>query len=93
MRPEQYDAFVDLCCDIYNVLREHAALLVSLCSLAIPCNLPELQEEKDVMWIYDKLLVGATDEEASDHFKKVLEISLNTRGTRMNDAVHMIAHA
>ena len=21
MRPEQYEAFVDLCCDIYNVLR------------------------------------------------------------------------
>ena len=30
---------------------------VSLFSLAIPCNLPELQEEKDVMWIYEKLLV------------------------------------
>jgi phosphatidylinositol kinase/protein kinase (PI-3 family) len=93
MRPEQYEAFVDLCCDIYNILRENSNLLVSLFSLAIPCNLPELQSENDVMWIYEKLLVGSTDEEASEHFRKELEVSLNTRGTRINDAAHMIAHA
>lgn len=90
---DQYAAFVDLCCDIYNILREHSVLLVSLFSLAIPCSLPELQEEKDVCWIYEKLLVGATEQEAADHFKKQLEISLNTRGTRLNDAAHMLAHA
>ena len=33
---------------------------VSLFSLAIPCNLPELQEERDVMWIYEKLMVIGT---------------------------------
>lgn len=90
---EQYEAFVDLCCDVYNILREQAILLVSLFSLAIPCNLPELQEEKDVIWIYEKLLVGASEEEAADHFRKQLAISLKTRGTRINDAAHMLAHA
>jgi phosphatidylinositol-4,5-bisphosphate 3-kinase len=90
---DQYESFVDLCCDVYNILRENSVLLVSLFSLAIPCNLPELQVEEDVLWIYEKLLVGATDEEAADHFKKQLEISLNTRGTRLNDAAHMLAHA
>jgi hypothetical protein len=89
----QYELFVDLCCDVYNILREHSVLLVSLFSLAIPCNLPELQKEEDVEWIYDKLLVGATEEEASAHFKSQLLVSLNTRGTRINDAAHMLAHA
>ena len=93
MSDEQYTQFVELCCDAYNILRDHSALLVSLVSLAIPCELPELQEEKDVQWMYDKLLVGKSDEEAAEHFKKELEISLNTRGTRINDAAHMIAHA
>jgi Phosphatidylinositol 3- and 4-kinase/Phosphoinositide 3-kinase family, accessory domain (PIK domain) len=93
MRPDQYGTFVELCCDIYNILRRHSSLLVSLFSLAIPCNLPELQEEEDVSWIYEKLLVGKTDEEAAIHFREELERSLNTRGTRINDAVHMIAHA
>ena len=90
---DQYESFVDLCCDVYNILREQSMLLVSLFSLAIPCNLPELQAEKDVLWIYEKLLVGADDEEAAAHFKSVLDISLDTRGTRINDAFHMMAHA
>lgn len=93
MRADQYDTFVELCCDIYNILRCHSSLLVSLFSLAIPCNLPELQSEEDVIWIYEKLLVGKSNEEAAVHFRSELELSLNTRGTRINDAVHMIAHA
>lgn len=93
MRDAQYAAFQDLCCDVYNILREHAMLLVSLCSLAIPCNLPELREEKHVLWIYDKLLVGASDEEASAHFREQLDISLHTKGTQLNDAAHMLVHA
>lgn len=93
MRPDQYEMFTDLCCDIYNILREHAALLTSLCSLAIPCQLPELSEEKDVMWIYEKLLVGASDEDAEAHFRQELEVALNTKTTLLNDAAHMLKHA
>jgi phosphatidylinositol-4,5-bisphosphate 3-kinase len=93
MRADQFDTFVELCCDVYNVLRRHSSLLVSLFSLAIPCNLPELQSEEDVVWIHEKLLVGKSDEEAAAHFRSELDLSLNTRGTRINDAVHMIAHA
>jgi phosphatidylinositol-4,5-bisphosphate 3-kinase catalytic subunit alpha/beta/delta len=93
MREDQYEEFINLCCDAYNILRENAMLLVSLCSLAIPCNLPELQEEKDVLWLYEKLLIGATDEEAAAHFKEQLMISLKTKGTRINDAAHMLKHA
>jgi len=90
---EKYDDFVQLCCHCYNILRDNASLLVSLVSLAIPCNLPELREEKDVLWIYEKLLLGATDEEAAEHFKDELEASLKTVGTRVNDSFHMLAHA
>mmetsp|Transcript_34230 Transcript_34230/g.75420 ORF Transcript_34230/g.75420 Transcript_34230/m.75420 type:complete len:1239 (+) Transcript_34230:443-4159(+) len=90
---DQFEGFVDLCCDVYNILREHSMLLVSLFSLAIPCNLPELQAEKDVMWIYDKLLVAEDDETAAEHFRGTLDIALSTRSTRLNDAAHMLAHA
>jgi hypothetical protein len=65
----------------------------SLCALAIPCNLPELQSEKDLVWIYEKLCVNMSDEEASEHFRKTLDIALSTRFTRLNDATHMLAHA
>jgi phosphatidylinositol-4,5-bisphosphate 3-kinase len=93
MSDEDYEAFQVLCCDIYNILREHSMLLVSLCSLAIPCNLPELREEKHVLWIYNKLMIGASDEEASAKFRELIAVSLNTKGTLINDAAHMLRHA
>lgn len=89
----EYETFVHLCCETYNILRANASMLVSLCSLAIPCNLPELQCEEDVSWIFDKLLVHANDEEAAAHFTKILEESLACTATRLNDAAHMLAHA
>lgn len=93
MNAEQYEKFKDLCCFIFNILRHNASILVSLVSLAIPCNLPELQSEKDVQWIYEKLMVSLSDEEASENFRKEIELALATRTTRLNDATHMLAHA
>lgn len=93
MDNDQFEMFTELCCDTYNILRRNAPFLVSLCSLAIPCELPELQNEKDVMWIYEKLMVDSTEEEASEHFQRELRTALDTRMTRYNDAAHMLAHA
>ena len=93
MRPDQYLAFIDLCCDIYNILRHNSQLLISLCCLAIPCNLPELRQEKDVQWLYDRLLIGHSDEEAANHFKLELDSSLNSKASRINDAFHMLKNA
>ena len=91
--PDQYNAFIDLCCDIYNILRDNSTLLLSLVSLAIPCKLPELQDESDILWMFDKLCVGHTYEEANAHFRKTLDEALACSATRLNDAVHMLAHA
>lgn len=90
---EDYEEFVSLSCTIFNILRENATLLVSLLSLAVPMNLPELQREKDVMWIYEKLQVDLTEEEAAEYFRKQLNAALHIRGTRINDMFHMLAHA
>lgn len=43
--------------------------------------------------MFTYIIVGADDETAAKHFRKTLHISLNTRGTRVNDAAHMLAHA
>ena len=90
---DQYEDFVGLCCDCYNILRDNATLLVSLFTLAIPCNLPELQREKDVMWIYEKLQIGLSNDEAAAHFRRELDVALETKATRVNDMFHMLAHA
>ena len=63
-----------ICGDIYNHLRANAAILVSLCSLH-PATARACQNEKDVMWIYEKLMVHVTDEEASLHFRQELQVA------------------
>jgi hypothetical protein len=30
-----------------------------------------VRQEKDVMWMYEKLMVGATEEQAAEHFREV----------------------
>ena len=93
MEEHQFEAFTELCCDIYNILRKNANVLVSLVNLAIPCELPELQTENDCLWIYEKLMVDLSEEEAAEHFRAEIKVALETRTTRWNDAAHMIAHA
>eukprot|EP00605_Chrysophyceae_sp_TOSAG23-4_P000003 GSChrysophyteH1.ASY1.ANO1.3.1 assembled CDS len=93
MNDEEFEKFKDLCCWCYNILRKNASTLVSLVSLAIPCELPELQTEEDVVWIYEKLQVHLSEDEAATHFRKTLDVALATRFTRLNDVAHMLAHA
>ena len=51
----------------------------------------QLQAEKDVLWIYEKLLVGADEEAASQHLRTTLDMCLKTVGTRLNDTAHIIS--
>lgn len=93
MGAEGYSLFVRLCGQLYNELRANAGLLLTLTSLAVPCGLPELQEESDASWLFDRLMIGASNEEASKVFTGLIEVSLSTRTTRFNDAFHMLKHA
>ena len=93
MTAAQFEEFQTLCCSMYNTLRANSSLLLTLVSLAIPCCLPELREERDMLWLHEKLLVGSSDEEAAERFKTELKASLRAVSTRVNDAFHMLKHA
>jgi hypothetical protein len=75
------------------VLRRHGHLLITLFYLMMASGLPELTEVKDLGWLQDKLMLHATDAEAAEHFRKQLKVSLNTKATLFNDAVHLLKHA
>ena len=49
----------------------------------VRAGLPELQHEKDLQWLRDKLMMEATDEEAAEHFRRQIKVSLNTRTTQL----------
>lgn len=88
-----FEEFVQLCCRAYLVLRRHLVLLCSLLSLAIPCGIPELTSERDVKWVYEHLVPTLSDEEAEQHMRQEIMRALDSKTTRLNDAIHMIAHA
>lgn len=88
-----YKRFEHLACSAYNVLRRHGHLLITLFYLMLASGLPELQEARDMGWLQDKLMLGASDDAAADHFRKQIKQSLSTRATLFNDAVHLLKHA
>lgn len=90
---ECYKKFEQLACAAYNVLRRHGHLLITLFYLMIASGLPELEGPADMAWLREKLMLGATDEEAAEHLRKQIKLSLTTRTTLVNDAVHLLAHA
>jgi phosphatidylinositol-4,5-bisphosphate 3-kinase len=88
-----YERFLELACNAYNTLRRQADHLITLFYLMLSCGIPELRREEDIFYLRDKLLIGSTDEEASIHLKKQIDVSLKTKATQLNDAFHLIKHA
>jgi len=89
---DRYKRFEQLACAAYNMLRRHGHLLITCFYLMIASGLPELTEPSDMGWLRDKLMLDATDEEASEHFRAQIKASLTSLTTRINHAFHLIAH-
>jgi phosphatidylinositol kinase/protein kinase (PI-3 family) len=90
---EAYKRFESLACAAFNILRRNGHLLITLFYLMLASGLPELESPKDMGWLRDKLMLHATDDEASEHLRRQIKASLNTKATLINDAVHLLAHA
>ena len=90
--PNGFQRFEELACRAFNVLRQHSTLLVSLFSLMLSCGIPELKTMTDIQFLEKKLMLGATNEEASLHLKNQIALSLKTKMTQVNDAVHVMRH-
>ncbi len=76
----------------YNVLRENISLLMTLFVLMIPAGMPELTARADVAFIDDKLMLGASNEEAARHFAKEIKNALNTITRRIDNLAHTVKH-
>ena len=84
--------FEDTCSRAYNIMRRHAALIVSLIRLMIPAGLPELRCESDVDIVIERLRLDVDDEEAGIFFAKLIDVAEKCKTTQFNDAAHLIKH-
>ena len=88
-----YDKFTKVCCQAYNVIRQHANEFVNLFQLMLSTGIPELQKAEDIDWLRECLLISKGEDEASRHFTDKIDVALKTRTTQLNNAVHILAHS
>ena len=88
----KFERFVQVCCQAYNVIRQHSHEFINLFSLMLSTGIPELQKVEDIKWLRDCLTLDLTEEQAAEHFTKLISVALACRTTQVNNAVHIIAH-
>ncbi|AYU77243.1 PI3-kinase family, ras-binding domain/Phosphoinositide 3-kinase C2/Phosphoinositide 3-kinase family, accessory domain (PIK domain)/Phosphatidylinositol 3- and 4-kinase, putative [Leishmania donovani] len=84
--------FVDVACRAYNALRRHSSALMMLFMLMLSTGIPELQTLEDIEWLRTVLLLNRTDEEASEHYKGLINDALGNFRTLLNDYIHIMVH-
>ncbi|GMH75300.1 hypothetical protein TrVE_jg7505 [Triparma verrucosa] len=87
-----FPEFEQMCCQSYNVLREHSNLLMNLFILVTPAAMPELLEKTDVTYLKEMLSCDMTKEQADKKFKNEIAKSLSTVSRRFDNWIHNMKH-
>ncbi|XP_030842909.1 phosphatidylinositol 4,5-bisphosphate 3-kinase catalytic subunit alpha isoform [Strongylocentrotus purpuratus] len=89
----EFKKFQELCCQAYLILRDHSNLFISLFTLMLGTEIPELQSIDDVGYLHKTLAVGKTETEALEYFLKQLN---DAHGggwtTKMDWLCHALKH-
>ncbi|KNC53878.1 uncharacterized protein AMSG_12293 [Thecamonas trahens ATCC 50062] len=86
--------FVSICCRAYNVLRRHSNMLINLFAMMVSTGIPELQTLEDLRYLQRVLKLGASEEEAADYFRSLIDICLKKGWqTTIDWSIHLPAHA
>uniref|UniRef100_A0A8C5MHB4 Phosphatidylinositol-4-phosphate 3-kinase n=1 Tax=Leptobrachium leishanense TaxID=445787 RepID=A0A8C5MHB4_9ANUR len=89
---ERCQHFVEICCNAYNVLRRHSALLISLLELMLQAGLPELRNLQDLSYLQNNLRPQDSDLEAASFFTKKIQESLESFPVKLNNLIHILAN-
>lgn len=83
--------FVQLACRAYNSLRRRSRVLLTLFEMMLGAGLPHLNAPGDLTYLQEVLAIGLSDAEAAEKFTRLIHESLDTKRTRINNALHMLA--
>lgn len=87
-----YKEFVKLCCDAYNVLRKYSNLFINLFSMMLSTGIPELMKLSDIYYLRDAFSAELDEAQAAAKFEALIEESLNSLTTQLNNYTHILAH-
>jgi len=87
-----FNKFVELCCNSYNILRKNANLFINLFVMMVSTGIPELKNVEDIYYLRDAFSLNSTEEQAKEKFTALIYESLTTKTTQVNNAIHILAH-
>ena len=85
--------FSDVACDAYNVIRKYSSTFITLFTMMLYTDIPELRGEEDIYYLKSALNIDKEESEAKTIFKGLIFQSLGTKMTRINNAIHIAVHS
>lgn len=87
---QDFQKFLEICCNAYNILRKHASIFINLFAMMLSTGIPELQTSEDIEYLRDAFSLDFTEQQAAQKFRDLVYESLTTRTTQINNAIHLL---
>ena len=87
-----FQHFVELCCDAFNIIRKNSELILNLLELMVSSGIPYLSTSSDIEYVQNALQLNLTDSQATVYFTRLIESSLSSKSTQWNFFIHNMAH-
>ncbi|KAI9556899.1 hypothetical protein GHT06_016693 [Daphnia sinensis] len=87
---QKFQHFVDLCCQAFNIVRQHSNSLLHLLALMATSNIPGVNADA-ISYVQKALLPDKSKAEAAAFFSRMIEDSLRSWFTQFNFFLHNLA--
>ena len=91
-RSDGFAKFCDVACVAYNVIRKYSSTFITLFTMMLSTDIPELRSEEDIYYLKSAFNTEMDDEAAKECFRDLIMQSLGTKMTRINNAIHIAVH-
>ena len=91
-RNEGFAKFCDVACIAYNVIRKYSSTFITLFTMMLSTDIPELRTEEDIYYLKSAFNTEMDDDTAKECFRDLIMQSLSTKMTRINNAIHIAVH-
>jgi hypothetical protein len=71
-----FNRFINTAANAFRILRNNAALLLTMLSLMIGCGIPELSSHGDILHVRDNLMLDKAEDRAVEKLKEIFIFSL-----------------
>eukprot|EP00299_Pterocystis_sp_00344_P018906 c9417_g1_i1.p1 GENE.c9417_g1_i1~~c9417_g1_i1.p1 ORF type:complete len:272 (+),score=88.50 c9417_g1_i1:76-816(+) len=92
LKSEKFESFVDLCCKSYLILRRNARLFINMLAMMLSTGIPELQDEDDIRYLIDVLMLNSSDEEATKQLRDLIILSHNNWFKQVDSFAHIVVN-